>query len=1290
MKKSLLLLTLFATLFFGSSHAQTSLTVADGMEANSYVPVYGYYADYYQRNQVIYPASMLTDMVGSGILSLTFYFYTAPSSNWSATFDVKLGVTSDSSFQSTAYVNVPTTTVYTGTLTKNSDNTLTVTLAEPYVYTGGNLLLEVTSQSGGNYYSAKFFGVSSSNGSIRGHNGSGISNITNQTRENFIPKTTFSYADMCKPANLDVSNVTGSSALVTWDNMNITEPLSYDFSYKAADATAWTEVSDIHEHSYFLTVLQPQTNYQVRVRAHCDAGDPSDYVTLSFSTECSGGYTDPVVIGNVTNPVTTYGIPFGLSYKYSYSQQIYTAEEIGGAKSINGISLQYFYAYPVTRNVDIYLGHTNKTGFSYSDWVPQSNLTLVYSGNVEFNNTGENFWLWIPFDTVFEYNGTDNLVVAFDDNTGSAPSYGNVFYSHSSGKLSIYVSNYSTDVDPNNLGSNGNPIWYRNNLRIPGQCITSDCDRANVLVTGVTNSTAQLQFTPGNGASGVELQYKRSQDDVFISVPVTGTTCELTGLVHNTEYTVRIRSLCGGSQSPWLERTFTTKASNYSRIYVNVGGTGDGASWAAATGDLGWALNTAAAIRSTYGTYPDVWIAYGTYYGDSVSASAFTLVDGVNVYGSFAGDETELSQRDLYAHPTILDGQNSQRVVEQLENFTVATVLDGVTLKNGKTTGNGGGALLKYNTYLYNSEIINNTAASGGGVYTTSSVIENCRFRGNWANGNNYNNGGGGMYTSYAMVMHCEFTHNRATKNGGGVYIDNSNSNYAALSNCLIANNTADVGGGIYNSSSYTLLENNTIVNNEAVSSGAGIRASYMYKIANCILWGNRTTAGAVSSIDDNGNVLTCTYSAVEDGYAGTNNVMILPDSVLGGLFAPKFVTPSATVGYLDATPYPNWRFLQGSVFANRGSNSLVTIYNNADLDFQSRVKHDTVDLGCYESDYYGHPLPAYGNIIYVTQNGGGSHDGSSWDNATGDLNLALGLAEMYNADVWVAEGVYYGDTMAISAFTMHDGVNVYGGFEGNEPETFDLSQRDLTAHVTALDGGNARRVLNQPGSFTHRTVWDGLTLRNGNYTGSTYGGGAANLKSNSTLSNCVITHNHADGYGGAIYGSGYHYGSNDTIFLINCTISYNSAGQHGGGVYLSQNISIQNCVITHNTAGNGNGGLRLSEGIITHSTITHNTAGTTCGGISSDRSKVYNCLIANNTSGSSASGILADRSDVFGCTIVNNASSGTGANLGAGLVGTTSTSASYLPNVVNCIIWGNRNNGEIANVLNNTACHHS
>ncbi len=1291
MKKSLLLLTLFATLFFGSSHAQTTLTVADGMEANSYVPVYGYYADYYQRNQVIYPASMLTDMVGGGILSLTFYFYTAPSSNWSATFDVKLGVTSDSSFQSTAYVNVPTTTVYTGTLTKNSDNTLTVTLAEPYVYTGGNLLLEVTSQSGGNYYSAKFFGVSSSNGSIRGHNGSGISNITNQTRENFIPKTTFSYADMCKPANLDVSNVTGSSALVTWDNMNITEPLSYDFSYKAADATAWTEVSDIHEHSYFLTVLQPQTNYQVRVRAHCDAGDPSDYVTLSFSTECSGGYTDPVAIGNFTNPTTCYGIPNVMSYKYSYSQQLFMANEIGGSKSINGISLQYYYAYPVVRNVDIYLGHTNKTGFSNgSDWVPQSDLTLVYSGEVEFNNTGENFWFWIPFDSAFEYNGTDNLVVAFDDNTGSTNSYGYVFYAHSSGKLSMYASNYSSDIDPNNLGSNGNPIWYRNNLRIPGQCITSDCDRANVLVTGVTNSTAQLQFTPGNGASGVELQYKRSQDDEFVTVPVTGTTCELTGLVHNTEYTVRIRSLCGGDQSPWLERRFTTLASNYSRIYVNVGGTGDGASWADATGDLNWALNTAAAIRSTYGTYPDVWIAYGTYYGDSVSASAFTLADGVNVYGSFAGDETELSQRDLYAHPTILDGQHSQRVVEQLENFAVATVLDGVTLRNGKTTGYGGGALLKYNVYLYNSEIINNTAASGGGVYTTSSVIENCRFRGNWANGNNYNNGGGGMYTSYAMVMHCEFTHNRATKNGGGVYIDNSNSNYAALSNCLIANNTADVGGGIYNSSSYTLLENNTIVNNEAVSSGAGIRASYMYKIANCILWGNRTTAGAVSSIDDNGNVLTCTYSAVEDGYAGTNNVMILPDSVLGGLFAPKFVTPSATVGYLDATPYPNWRFLQGSVFANRGSNSLVTIYNNADLDFQSRVKHDTVDLGCYESDYYGHPLPAYGNIIYVTQNGGGTHDGSSWDNATGDLNLALGLAEMYNADVWVAEGVYYGDTMAISAFTMHDGVNVYGGFVGNEPETFDLSQRNLSAHVTALDGGNARRVLNQPGSFTHRTVWDGLTLRNGNYTGSTYGGGAANLKSNSTLSNCVITHNHANGYGGALYGSGYHYGSNDTIFLINCTISYNSAGQHGGGVYLSQNISIQNCVITHNTAGNGNGGLRLSEGIITHSTITHNTAGTTCGGISSDRSKVYNCLIANNTSGSSASGILADRSDVFGCTIVNNASSGTGANLGAGLVGTTSTSASYLPNVVNCIIWGNRNNGEIANVLNNTACHHS
>ena len=279
---------------------------------------------------------------------------------------------------------------------------------------------------------------------------------------------------------------------------------------------------------------------------------------------------------------------------------------------------------------------------------------------------------------------------------------------------------------------------------VSGSCISDGCDRANVAVTDITVTSALLHLTAGNGASGFELQYKRTADSTFTSLNATGSTYLLTGLRHNTEYTVRIRSLCSGSQSNWKETTFTTAVIYYTRIYASEGGTGNGGSWASATGDLNYALSTAAAIHNSFGTWPDVWVAQGTYYGDSVSADAFTMMDGINVYGGFAGNETELSQRDIDAHPTILDGQHSQRVLNQPANFTQSTTWDGFIIRNGFTTGNGGGAMLRVNTNLYNCTFLDNTGANGGGAYKAST-------------------------TSYNFIANCQFSGNTATSNGGGL-----------------------------------------------------------------------------------------------------------------------------------------------------------------------------------------------------------------------------------------------------------------------------------------------------------------------------------------------------------------------------------------------------------------------------------------------------------------------------------------------------------------------------------------
>ncbi|HNY62710.1 MAG TPA: gliding motility-associated C-terminal domain-containing protein [Bacteroidales bacterium] len=136
------------------------------------------------------------------------------------------------------------------------------------------------------------------------------------------------------------------------------------------------------------------------------------FLSILFSLLCINGQVVTIGSGNSTNT----SIPSVLSQNYSYSQQIYTATEVGDAAPICGISLWKTSTETIYRYVTIYLGHTQQTQFtSNTNWIPIGELTLVFSGIVKFL---PNTWSYIGFDTPFQYDGADgNLVVAFDDNT---------------------------------------------------------------------------------------------------------------------------------------------------------------------------------------------------------------------------------------------------------------------------------------------------------------------------------------------------------------------------------------------------------------------------------------------------------------------------------------------------------------------------------------------------------------------------------------------------------------------------------------------------------------------------------------------------------------------------------------------------------------------------------------------------------------------------------------------------------------------------------------------------------
>ena len=147
MKKLLSLLLTVMLGFSCLSLSAQSVVVANGTVTDGYIPFYGTWMDENQHNQVIYPESMLTDLVGESINSLMFFLSEEPSSYWTSTATLSMGVTASSSFSSSTPDQSPVSQVYSGNI-NISDGMITFVFDSAFTYNGGNLLLDIATVGG--------------------------------------------------------------------------------------------------------------------------------------------------------------------------------------------------------------------------------------------------------------------------------------------------------------------------------------------------------------------------------------------------------------------------------------------------------------------------------------------------------------------------------------------------------------------------------------------------------------------------------------------------------------------------------------------------------------------------------------------------------------------------------------------------------------------------------------------------------------------------------------------------------------------------------------------------------------------------------------------------------------------------------------------------------------------------------------------------------------------------------------------------------------------------------------
>ena len=599
--KKLMLFVLAALLSFAAANAQGTATVvvADSTATNSYVPVFGNWADAYLRCQVIYPESMMAELVGSEIQGVTYYISNQSGVAWTGTFDVRIGTTTNATFDAAWADTSSLVTVYTGTL-DGTGSEMTINFSTPFTYTGGNLLIETNQRVKGNYTSCSFYGINSTGSSMSNYNSSAWASIAVSQR-NFIPKTGFIVSVSCVPPTFSPITPAATTASVDW-----TEP---------GTASAWqlklndADWFDVTEHPYTITGLTPETAYTLQLRSNCGGGDLSYPVSTSFTTPPTCPAPTELTATSTENSLTLSWMENGSATEWLMKVNDGAYQTVTNPYTLTGLTANTLYAIEVRA----YCGADDtSTAVSGSFRTPCGMGSLPYNENFEAYTAGStsfpNCWTSSTgtnyVQSNYGYNsekalhmqgpGTvvtpiisiagQNVYINFDLKKEGSSS-GTMAVGFATSPEAIESAIYFDTISPEDNNYHNYEFELNNTLNIQSGCLVfqqistssgwyywidnlnvmvlTDCRRpASGQIANVTPVSAGVSWEVATEATAYELAYGTTNDveQADTVITVNGTTKTLTDLAPETAYYVWVRTVCGAERTLWREiGSFTTQ-----------------------------------------------------------------------------------------------------------------------------------------------------------------------------------------------------------------------------------------------------------------------------------------------------------------------------------------------------------------------------------------------------------------------------------------------------------------------------------------------------------------------------------------------------------------------------------------------------------------------------------------------------------------------------------------------------------------------------------------------------------
>lgn len=350
------------------------------------------------------------------------------------------------------------------------------------------------------------------------------------------------------PTGLTV-DASDTSALVQWQGPN---NASYEIVYSPLGNPDEADTITIDTIGLTIGGLTSGTVYTLRVRCICDSERVSPFSSaFNFSTLiCSNAQSS--FVGSIATAGISTRLPVHTAHPYSYTQQIYTAAEVGRSGEIRSIKFHYDSTSAPTSKprCRIYMGHTRQEQYITADDIIDEDFDLVYFGDMPATPG----WNTLILNSPYHYTDTDNLVLTVVDQSGV--SHDSCFYSVDDAGRSTSISLFSSSpIDLQNFSGQSTIQSYHNTVQFDF-CPSDGCSKPSLLHPTIHPYHITHHWLRDSSDIAYTLQYRSVDDSIWNSFSTVDTFLYLNIALPSGAYLVRLNRQCPDGTSAWAYRYF--------------------------------------------------------------------------------------------------------------------------------------------------------------------------------------------------------------------------------------------------------------------------------------------------------------------------------------------------------------------------------------------------------------------------------------------------------------------------------------------------------------------------------------------------------------------------------------------------------------------------------------------------------------------------------------------------------------------------------------------------------------